>query len=293
MKQELFMALARAAVNNDRARISALTLQAAAHTKSEPLKRELTLLGSAHRPSSELPHDVRSMARSLGDVDQLILSESIEQELCAIEAEHQAHEALFAHGLRPRNRLLFVGEPGNGKTSAAALLCQRLGTPAYGVSLPGIVADHLGVTSRNLAKLLPLLDNGISLVLDEVDAIGGARVDDGESAGKERNNILNTILTLLDQSRGGLLIATTNRRDMLDPALLRRFDAEILFRPPTSKQTEQLATMLCERYRVPLTHIFDDDSSFDAVAKAVMRHARSYVLGLTPLHAASRGSAVP
>jgi SpoVK/Ycf46/Vps4 family AAA+-type ATPase len=74
-----------------------------------------------------------------------------------------------------------------------------------------------------------------------------------------------------------VIIGTTNRPDMLDPALLRRFDEQIFFPPPSLAQLNQLMQRLCEYYRVPEIHVGDCEN-FDAATKKVRTEARRAVM---------------
>jgi SpoVK/Ycf46/Vps4 family AAA+-type ATPase len=240
--------------------------------------------------SEIIPSKARGMMHEVAPVslDDLVLSDELRNELELVAAEHASFGALAAHNLTPRSRLLFHGPAGNGKTSAAAALGALLGKPVYSLSLPKLVDSHLGSTGTNLDIAFSALSSGMVLLLDEIDAVGSARNNTSSGADKENNRIVNTLLTLLDQQVNGVLVATTNRADMLDSALLRRFDLELEFPAPTARQLGLYAQTLCCRHRVPSTcAALADCTSFAIAQRQVTAAARRWVLGQSAERAAS------
>lgn len=207
----------------------------------------------------------------------LMLDPDLEQTVREIVVELEYREELAKRNLRARNRLLFWGSPGNGKTSVAAAIAGLLGVPAYAVSLPNLISKYIGETGQNLGQLFDAIKSDTVVVFDEIDAIGSARGRVDQSSGKEANSQVNTILTLLDRHEKGVLIATTNRPDILDPALLRRFDEQIRFPDPNELQKRGLAAKLSAFYGVPEVNVHGCEN-FDAVTKTVMREARRMVM---------------
>lgn len=280
MKRDLVSALIRAHYENDERHFKAVALQAAARDKSEDFKKQVQQLTERPRllhlneRDSQLVEPVAPVS-----FDDLVLADGVRSSLEEIAEEHGALVQLMARGLDARRRLLFHGPPGNGKTSAAAALASLLGVSCYAASLPRLVASHLGETAANLARLFPALGAGVCLVFDEVDSIGSTR-DAGSAAAKESAHTVNALLSLLDRTQGGLLVATTNRRDMLDPALLRRFDLELEFPAPSTEERARLADQLALKHRlVDRSAVYLGESvSFDDVTKAVRLAARREAL---------------
>lgn len=208
---------------------------------------------------------------------ELTLEPNIQSLLDDIVIELEYRDALAERKLRARNRLLFWGPPGNGKSSSAAALAEALGVPAYGVSLPQLIGSHLGETGQNLGQLFDAIRPDTVVVFDEIDALGSRRGETDSSAGKEQNSTINTLLTLLDRCKWGVIVGTTNRPDMLDPALARRFDESLEFPAPSREQMSALAGKLCEGYGVePLS--VTDCRNFDEVAKRCETEARRIVM---------------
>jgi len=210
-------------------------------------------------------------------LDDLLLLEGLRRELDEVVLEIAHRQPLAESNLSPRSRLLFSGPPGNGKTSAAAGIAHQLGVQAYGVSIPALVSQFLGATGSNLHALFGSLHDGTVVVLDEIDAIGGHRTAPDQAAAKEQNAIVNTLLTLMDRNQGGVFVATTNRSDVLDPALRRRFDDELYFPEPTIEQRTLLARRIADQHGIDPVPV-DDCRNYDAVTKRTLAEARRVVM---------------
>ncbi len=208
---------------------------------------------------------------------ELMLEPELQAQLDEIVVELEYREALAARRLKPRSRLLFSGPPGNGKSSSGAAMASALGVEALGVHLPELMTRYVNDTGSNLGLLFRAIGDETLVVFDEVDALGATRSGGDTGADKENNKVVNTLLTLFDRHDAGVLIATTNRPDMLDPALLRRFDEHICFPPPTVQQMRALAERICADHGVETVSV-DDCANFDAVAKRCRTHARRHVM---------------
>jgi len=173
---------------------------------------------------------VRRPNYSLGD---LVISPSIASALDSLVAEVRRWSDLDHHGLPRRQRILFQGPPGCGKTSAAEALAAELGRPLVVVSLDAVVSSYLGETASNLRRVLEYADQAPFVVLfDEFDALGRSRDDHAEHG--EMKRVVTTFLQMIDKYSGpSILIAATNHPGLLDRALWRRFDEVLTFAKPT------------------------------------------------------------
>jgi SpoVK/Ycf46/Vps4 family AAA+-type ATPase len=210
----------------------------------------------------------------------LLLEPSLQMLLDEFVVELEYREELATKGLRARNRLLFWGPPGNGKTSCAAALADALDLPAYAVSLPRLIGSHVGETGKNLGEIFQHLTPNTVVIFDEIDAVASTRGTPDQAASKEFNSNVNTLLTLMDRNRSGVVVATTNRPDVVDPAVLRRFDESIEFPGPSVAQMRSLANKLTDGYGIPMLEdgVLLDCLNYDAVAKVVEREARRIVM---------------
>jgi SpoVK/Ycf46/Vps4 family AAA+-type ATPase len=169
------------------------------------------------------------------DWGRIVLPARTVDTLQQIAREHQRSDVLAASGLKPRQRILFYGPPGCGKTLAAKVTAGVLAYPMVTVRFDAIVSSYLGETAANLRRIFDFIQRGKWVVLfDEFDAIGKDRDNPFEHG--ELKRVVNTLLQLMDAFRGdSLLIAATNHEGMLDNAIWRRFEAVIPFTLPSEQ----------------------------------------------------------
>ena len=132
---------------------------------------------------------------------------------------------LHALNIRYINATLLYGESGVGKTMFGRYLAYKMGLPYVYINLAMTVDSKLGQTSQNLMSVFRDL-KGVPcvLMLDEVDAIAEKRADKTDSAGKEVNRMVITLMQEFDCLPSDVVVlAATNRLDSLDPAFTRRF----------------------------------------------------------------------
>lgn len=149
-------------------------------------------------------------------------------------------------GRLPRGVLL-VGAPGTGKTLLAKAIAGEAGVPFFSISGSDFVEMFVGVGASRVRDLFQQAKtNSPSIIfLDEIDAVGrrrGAGIGGGHD---EREQTLNAILVEMDgfeSDAGVIVIASTNRPDVLDPALLRpgRFDRNVVVDLPDVKGREEI-----------------------------------------------------
>lgn len=183
------------------------------------------------------------------DWDQLILTEKIKYELKQVMLGFQSFEVLATYNLKPKNKVLFCGLPGTGKTFSAKVISSSLGLPLVYVNFDAIISSYLGETASNLKKVFDFISNGMWVVLfDEVDIIGKNRDDQHETG--EIKRVVNNFLQMLDNFEGdSLIIAATNHPHILDPAIWRRFDEVINFELPEKEERISLFTLFLKPIR--------------------------------------------
>lgn len=169
----------------------------------------------------------------------VILPEAIEDELAHIVVEMKLRDKLEEKGLRPRRRLLLSGPPGTGKTLSAHGLAGELQFPLFTVMLHGLITKFMGETAQKLKLVFDAVKSTRGIYLfDEIDALAAAR-GDGNDVGEARR-VLNSFLQFLDEDSGpSIVIATTNLAEILDRAVLRRFDLVLSYELPDAEAIRQ------------------------------------------------------
>ena len=150
-------------------------------------------------------------------------------------------------GARIPKGVLLLGPPGTGKTLLARAVAGEAGVPFFSISGSDFVEMFVGVGASRVRDLFEQAKkNSPSIIfIDEIDAVGrhrGAGLGGGHD---EREQTLNQLLVEMDgfgANEGDIVIAATNRRDILDPALLRpgRFDRQIVVNYPDVKGREEI-----------------------------------------------------
>jgi SpoVK/Ycf46/Vps4 family AAA+-type ATPase len=219
-----------------------------------------------------LPQNVQNLLYQVETVElsRLLLRDDVLAQVGESIRLLQHRFELKMQGLTSDSRLLFTGPPGCGKTSVAAAIGAALGLPCLGLSLAGAIESYMGATGKQLANALAAANlTPCVLLLDEVDAIAQTRTSDGASA-QESARVVNTLCIELDRFNG-IVVATTNRRDIIDPAILRRFDRVVDFGEIEFWQKVQLANRWVDSHTA--TAIADQHNNLASVAAAARRHA--------------------
>ncbi len=150
-------------------------------------------------------------------------------------------------GARIPKGVLMVGPPGTGKTYLAKAVAGEAGVPFFSISGSDFVEMYVGVGASRVRDLFEQAKKNAPCInfIDEIDAVGrhrGAGLGGGHD---EREQTLNQLLVEMDGfagKEGIIIIAATNRPDILDPALTRpgRFDRKIVVNAPTLKAREEI-----------------------------------------------------
>lgn len=193
----------------------------------------------------------------------LIAANDVKHELELLIREHQMTAILNKFDLPITNKILLHGPSGCGKTLASYVIAGELHKMMVVVNLGAIVSSKLGETSKNLAKIFRKATTEDCIIfIDEFDSLGKVR-DYSQDHG-EMKRVVNTILQLFDYlPQTSIVIAATNQRDMLDDALLRRFDLHLKFDLPTEKQIKELVSLTIKNGKFK----FDNQSNVSTVIK--------------------------
>ena len=189
----------------------------------------------------------------------------VKKELMQLEDLLQRYEKYEKWNVRIPRGVIFYGPPGNGKTLMTKCFAGETGIPLISTSGSEFQEKYVGTGPARVRELFEFAsENSPCIVfIDEIDALARARGSDSESSTAERDSTLNQLLVELDgmkEHRNVLVMASTNRIDILDPALLRpgRFDKKIMVGTP---DTEARKKILEIHLREKPIHLSDDDQS--------------------------------
>ena len=171
-------------------------------------------------------------------------------------------------GARIPKGVLLVGQPGTGKTLLAKAVAGEAGVPFFFISGSDFVEMFVGVGASRVRDLFEEAKrNAPSIIfIDEIDAVGRQRGAGLGGGHDEREQTLNQLLVEMDgftANEGVIVIAATNRPDVLDKALLRpgRFDRQIVVPAPDVKAREQILEVHSKKKK------FEDDVDLKLIAK--------------------------
>lgn len=196
----------------------------------------------------------RSRARVLRDMErpQVTFSDvagadEAKEELQEVVEFLRDHDKFIRLGARVPKGVLMVGPPGTGKTLMARAVAGEAGVPFFSISGSEFVEMFVGVGASRVRDLFDRAkaEAPAIIFIDEIDAVGrhrGAGLGGGHD---EREQTLNQILVEMDGFETGtniIIIAATNRPDILDPALMRpgRFDRKVIMDAPDIKGREDI-----------------------------------------------------
>ena len=177
----------------------------------------------------------------------------------------------MALGARIPKGVLLVGPPGTGKTLIAKAVAGEAGVPFFSISGSDFVELYVGVGASRVRDLFDQAKKHAPAIvfIDEIDAVGRQRGAGLGGGHDEREQTLNQLLVEMDgfgNNAGVIVMAATNRADILDPALLRpgRFDRQIYIGVPDIKGRVEILKVHARKKP------FEDDVSFDAIARSTV-----------------------
>ncbi|MEH2310779.1 MAG: ATP-dependent zinc metalloprotease FtsH2 [Nostoc sp.] len=194
--------------------------------------------------------------------------EEAKEELQEVVTFLKQPERFTAVGARIPKGVLLVGPPGTGKTLLAKAIAGEAGVPFFSISGSEFVEMFVGVGASRVRDLFKKAkDNAPCIIfIDEIDAVGRQRGAGIGGGNDEREQTLNQLLTEMDGFEGNtgiIIIAATNRPDVLDSALLRpgRFDRQVTVDPPDIKGRLEILQVHSRNKKL------DASVSLDAIAR--------------------------
>lgn len=194
-------------------------------TASKKIKEETIANGQL----TELPTNIRGMVTSepaeTFPENRFLETEAVRRTASEIIRILEVQKELKALNIDYTPTLLLYGASGCGKTMLARYIAKQVHLPYYYIRFSSLIDSLMGKTAKNLEMVFSYFrENPGVICIDEIDAIGIAREEKADSAGKEVNRIVITLMQEIEKNvPDSIVIATTNREDCMDAALKRRF----------------------------------------------------------------------
>jgi ATP-dependent 26S proteasome regulatory subunit len=199
---------------------------------------------------------------------------------------------LTKYGIRPLDRVLFFGPPGNGKTLSCQWMAGQLKVPLYRIRCEQIRGPYLGETTRRLGEVTEYL-NGLTepaiALFDEVESIFIDRAKSDSGGDREIGSALTVFFQALDRWQAPtLIVMATNLIEQVDRALLSRTELRLEFGGPTREQAQEMLAywreLLCEHgadeWSPEIAARIDQcgpPESFRSLQQSINRAARNWV----------------
>lgn len=204
------------------------------------------------------------------ELSDIFLSEDNRQQILQLIKEQKYADELLKYDLPINNKVFLFGNSGCGKTTTAKAIATALKKPVYILNLSNIVSSKIGETGQNLKLIFDKASRDKAvLFLDEFDQIGKARGNDDKDVGEMRR-LVNTIIQLIDYfPKNTLLICASNHPQIIDIALMRRFQLKISFELPSDE-------VLNEYYDAILSHFPENLRSINRKFGISFAEAKDY-----------------
>ncbi|WP_086478367.1 AAA family ATPase [Arenibacter amylolyticus] len=182
-------------------------------------------------------------------LDDIHFSQENKKSLNQLLNEFKHFEALKEYDLPIDNKILLHGHTGCGKTATAKAIAKQLNKDIIILNLGGIVSSRLGETAKNVTNIFQRARREKAvLFIDEFDFLGKLRDYDEKDSG-EMKRLVNTVIQLIDYlSNDTLLIAATNHLEVIDKAILRRFQLRLKFTLPSKSELDSYYDELLINY---------------------------------------------
>jgi SpoVK/Ycf46/Vps4 family AAA+-type ATPase len=243
-------------------------------------------------PLAEGDQQLISRLPSSIDLADVILPESLQDEIRNLLVEWQREAELAKVGLTARRKLLLYGPPGCGKTMLAQALSTETDLPLYIVRFDTLISSYLGQTGSNIREVFGFVEkHSCILLIDELDAVAKLR-DDSQELGEIKRVVITLLqnIDLLDPRAH--IVAATNHPQLLDPAVWRRFDVALEIPLPGFAECRRLLEKEASRFSLEL-----DAKDVESIARLLQGRSCADITRLTAdsvrLHVVKSGEKPP
>lgn len=286
------LALARSALENKREHVISacrciVANEPANSSLKESMNKLLLRMPGVMTLQDDLPRDLKGLvlvmepSMGLADVE---LPEQVLSEVEVFLQEQRLSDVIHETGLSVPHKVLLSGPPGNGKTTLAGAIAQELGLPLFVVDFSSVVSSHLGESGAKIAKIFRgAVEKPCVLFLDEMETVLSERATNSNEVG-EMKRIVSTLLLEIDRLPDHvILIGATNHEELLDRAVVRRFDFYWeLFKPSDDMAQEWLHRFAKSYPDIPvlanMPPLKAEDRSFSDIERDVTKWCRRWVV---------------
>lgn len=224
------------------------------------VNRYLTMLNNSAMNLMELPADLKNLL-IMEDVsvsfneNRYYLSNRESKVVEKILKLNKASQRLAEIGVNYINSTILYGESGTGKTTLGRYIAYKMGIPFAYLNFSRVVDSYLGSTQKNISKVFDhVKQQKCVFMIDEIDAIGMRRRDSKEVG--EMSRIVISLMQNLDTLTSDVvLLGATNRLDIIDEALLRRFTTKHEIKRPNEQERYEIAS----KFLADVDFDYDDD----------------------------------
>lgn len=224
------------------------------------VNRYLTMLNNSAMNLMELPNDLKNLL-IMEDVsvsfneNRYYLSNRESKVVEKILKLNKASQRLAEIGVNYINSTILCGESGTGKTTFGRYIAHKMGIPFAYLNFSRVVDSYLGSTQKNISKVFDhVKQRKCVFMIDEIDAIGMRRRDSKEVG--EMSRIVISLMQNLDMlTNDVVLLGATNRLDIIDEALLRRFTTKHEIKRPNKQERYEIAS----KFLADVDFDYDDD----------------------------------
>lgn len=177
-------------------------------------------------------------------MEDLVLTNTVQSSLKEIKywqySQENPNSNFFLKRIKPGLKVLFYGKSGTGKTQTASILGNEMKLDVFRIDLSQIVSKYIGETEKNLSQIFSVAERkSWILFFDEGDALFGKRTSVNSSNDRYANQEVSYLLQRIEDY-SGIVIISTNLKENIDSAFLRRFQVIIEFQMPDKNHRKKI-----------------------------------------------------